>query len=156
VGTVYSHCKVGSLYSINRRAHCYERDLPERSLTVSKLSVSFFNAGVKPTMAILQDLDMLLHISVPDKLINDRRSHLFLKSLVKVGTKEEGQGNQGNQGNQETQETQDVGDSVTVEGSEYNLSSLPMSLLMELSLEDLRSLDSQVASWDRQQEASIS
>ena len=104
-------------------------------------------------MAILQDLDMLLHISVPDKLINDRRSHLFLKSLVTVGPKEEGQGNQENQ---EKQGTQDVGDSVTVEGSEYNLSSLPMFLLMELSLEDLRSLDCQVASWDRQQEASIS
>ena len=92
---------------------------------------------------------MLLHISVPDKLINDRRSHLFLKSLVTVGTKVEGQGNQEKQGNQ------DVGDSVTVEGSEYNLSSLPMSLLMELSLEDLRSLDWQVATWDRRQEASI-
>ena len=93
---------------------------------------------------------MLLHISVPDKLVNDRRSHLFLKSLVSVGTKEEGQGDQEKQGNQ------DVVDSVTVEGSEYQLSSLPMSLLMELSLEDLRSLDSQVGRWDRQQEAGSS
>ena len=38
-------------------------------------------------LSISQDLDLLLYISVPDKLVNDRRNYLFLQSILRA-TKE--------------------------------------------------------------------
>ena len=100
-----------------RRAHCQERDAPERALT---------------------DLDLLLQMSVPDKLVQERRSHLFLKSLVKEGLQEEAK--------EEKQEVNEAAtDVVTMQGKEYKVRELPMDILMDLTLEELRELDTKFA-----------
>ena len=36
---------------------------------------------------MFQNLDLLMYISVPDRLVNDRRNHLFLQSILRA-TKE--------------------------------------------------------------------
>jgi len=104
--------------TILRRAHCYEASNPEKSLT---------------------DLDLLMYISVPDKLINDRRSHLFLQSIIRA-TKEANLG----------KDLQDliIDDCAEVGGVKYTMDSIPMSALMDLSLEDLRKLDLKVGQYD--------
>ena len=99
-----------------RRAHCQERDAPERALT---------------------DLDLLLQMSVPDKLVQERRSHLFLKSLVKEGLQEEVKEEKHGNDNEAVTLT----DVVTVQGKEYKSEELPMDILMDLTLEELRELD---------------
>ena len=99
-----------------RRAHCQERDSPERALT---------------------DLDLLLQMSVPDKLVQERRSHLFLKSLVKEGLQEEVK--------EEKKVNGAATDVVTVQGKEYKAKDLPMDTLMDLTLEELRELDAKFA-----------
>ena len=109
--------------TVLRRAHCLEKEEPERSLT---------------------DLDLLLHMSVPDKLVNDRRSHLFLKSLIKEGTKDDHE--------EEEQEDPEESDVAIVQGEEHQLASLPMGVLMDLGLEELRELDGRVGRWQRQRD----
>jgi len=104
--------------TILRRAHCYEASNPEKSLT---------------------DLDLLMYISVPDKLINDRRSHLFLQSIVRA-SKEANLGKH--------LEDLVIDDSVEIEGAKYSLDNIPMSALMDLSLDDLRHLDVKVGHFD--------
>ena len=107
-----------------RRAHCQERDAPERALT---------------------DLDLLLQMSVPDKLVQERRSHLFLKSLVKEGLQEEIK--------VEKEEVNGAAtDVVTVQGKEYKVKELPMDILMDLTLEELRELDAKFAQCEIQNE----
>jgi len=80
-----------------------------------------------------------MYISVPDKLINDRRSHLFLQSIIRA-TKEANLG----------KDLQDliIEDSAEVGGVKYTMDSIPMSALMDLSLEDLRKLDLKVGHYD--------
>jgi len=80
-----------------------------------------------------------MYISVPDKLINDRRNHLFLQSIVKA-TKE------CNLGKEDV--TTPVENSVEIEGVSYSLKEIPMNALMDLSLEDLRNLDYKVGRYD--------
>jgi len=104
--------------TILRRAHCYESSNPEKSLT---------------------DLDLLMYISVPDKLINDRRSHLFLQTIVRA-TKEANLG--------KDLENLVIENSVEVGGIKYDFDNIPMSALMDLSLEDLRNLDVKVGRFD--------
>jgi len=104
--------------TILRRAHCYEASNPEKSLT---------------------DLDLLMYISVPDKLINDRRSHLFLQSIIRA-TKEANLG--------KDLEDLNIEDSAEVGGVMYTMDNIPMSALMDLSLEDLRKLDVKVGHFD--------
>ena len=105
--------------TILRRAHCYDEiSDPGRSL---------------------MDLDLLLYISVPDKFIHNRRSELFLKTLV---TKTE-------------DKKEEVGSSqeslIKIGGEDYSLDQLPMSSLLDLSLDDLRDLDRKVGLFDCKQ-----
>lgn len=104
--------------TILRRAHCYEASNPEKALT---------------------DLDLLMYISVPDRLINDRRNHLFLQTIVRA-TKEANLG--------KDLESLVIEDSVEIQGVKYSLDDIPMSALMDLSLEDLRNLDGRVGQYD--------
>ena len=85
----------------------------------------------------LTDLDLLLQMSVPDKLVQERRSHLFLKSLVKEGLQEEVK--------EEKKVNGAATDVVTVQGKEYKAKDLPMDTLMDLTLEELRELDAKFA-----------
>jgi len=80
-----------------------------------------------------------MYISVPDRLINDRRNYLFLQTIVRA-TKEANLG----------KDLSDlvIEDSVEVGGVKYNLDDIPMSALMDLSLEDLRNLDEKVGQSD--------
>ena len=100
-----------------RRAHCQERDAPERALT---------------------DLDLLLQMSVPDKLVQERRSHLFLKSLVREGLDEGGK-------RVIEDEPTVITTTLHVQGKEYKREDLPMDILMDLSLDELRELDAKFA-----------
>lgn len=111
-----------------RRAHCQERDSPERALT---------------------DLDLLLQMSVPDKLVQERRSHLFLKSLVKEGLQEDVK-------DEKKEVNGAASDVVTVQGKEYKVKELPMDILMDLTLEELRELDAKYAQCEIQNQKSES
>eukprot|EP00092_Neocalanus_flemingeri_P105693 GFUD01135498.1.p1 GENE.GFUD01135498.1~~GFUD01135498.1.p1 ORF type:complete len:616 (+),score=152.19 GFUD01135498.1:39-1850(+) len=104
--------------TILRRAHCYEESNPEKSLT---------------------DLDLLMYISVPDRLVNDRRNHLFLQTIVRT-TKEATV--------EKKLEDLVIEDSVDIQGVKHSLDNIPMSALMDLSLEDLRNLDGKVGRYD--------
>ena len=85
------------------------------------------------------DLDLLLYISVPDKFIHNRRSELFLKTLV---TKTEDK-------KEEVESSQES--LIKIGGEDYSLDQLPMSSLLDLSLDDLRDLDRKVGLFDCKQ-----
>ena len=110
--------------TILRRAHCYDEvSDPARSL---------------------MDLDLLLYISVPDKFIFTRRSDLFLKTLVV--TKTDVKAEEGVEGGESSQESL-----IKIGGEDFSLDQLPMSSLLDLSLDDLRDLDRKVGLFDCKQ-----
>ena len=86
-----------------------------------------------------QDLDLLLYISVPDKFIHNRRNFLFLQTIVP--SKEE---------EKEVNKMVEDFRSIKIEGTEHSLENLPMSALMDLTLEDLRDLDTKVGLFDHE------
>ena len=87
----------------------------------------------------LVDLDLLLAMSVPDRLVQDRRTHLFLMSLVREGRR-------GVEGEMEEKKSEEVEESgvVVLQGEEYRVEEVPMEILMDLSLEELREVDRRV------------
>ena len=85
------------------------------------------------------DLDLLLYISVPDKFIFNRRHELFLRTLVPNG--EEGR----------EESPGDTPTSIKIGNEEFVLEDVPMAALMDLSLDDLRDLDSKVGLFDCKQ-----
>lgn len=91
-------------------------------------------------LILLQDLDLLLYISVPDKFIHNRRNTLFLQSLVP------------NKQPEEVEAAADSLQSVKIEDKEHSLEDISMSALMDLSLDDLRDLDKKVGLYDCQQQ----
>ena len=84
---------------------------------------------------------MLLYISVPDKIVHNRRNVLFLKTLV--DNKEDT-----NENNKDKDSVAESLDKLKIGETEYCLQDLSMSTLMDLSLEDLRLLDSKVGLLD--------
>jgi len=104
--------------TILRRAHCMEVLNPYKSL---------------------QDLDLLLYISVPDKFIHNRRNVLFLKTLVGKESQEE----------EKEDIIAELTDKVKIEDKEYTFDDISMSALMDLSLDDLRDLDKKVGLHDQ-------
>ena len=88
-----------------------------------------------------QDLDLLLYISVPDKFIHNRRNFLFLQTIVPQ--KEE---------DKEVEKMVENFKSIQIEGTEHSLENLPMSALMDLTLEDLRDLDTKVGLFDHEKQ----
>ena len=86
--------------------------------------------------------------TVPDKLVNQRRTFLFLKTLIeKQQAKEQGNEELVQSSNQEA--LADANDTeVEIVGKKYSLSSLPIELVIELDLEELRSLDQKVKKFD--------
>ena len=105
-----------------RRAHCYEHSDPERSMA---------------------DLDLLLYLAVPDRLVHNRRNFLFLQSILKAGKEAT------EQVEADVAKLQLGADSeVEIEGKQFTLANLPMAALMDLSLADLRDLDSRVGRQD--------
>ena len=87
------------------------------------------------------DLDLLLYISVPDKFVHNRRNELFLRTLLTNTNTEEQQ-----------EEPKDRSGHITIGNVHFNLDQLPMAALMDLSLDDLRDLDTKVGLFDRKQE----
>ena len=85
------------------------------------------------------DLDLLLAMSVPDRLVHDRRTHLFLMSLVREGRR-------GVEGEVEEKKIEEVEESevVVLQGEEHRVEEVPMEILMDLSLEELREVDRRV------------
>ena len=81
---------------------------------------------------------MLLYISVPDKFVHNRRNVLFLKTLTEPDKNE----------SEQNENFDSIVKKVTLEEKEYSLDNLSMSLLMDLSLDDLRDLDRKVGLYD--------
>jgi len=106
--------------TVLRRAHCYEALDPGKSL---------------------MDLDLLLYISVPDKFIHNRRNFLFLQTIIP-------QKNEDKEVKVIKEVIEDL-KSITIEGTQHSLENLPMAALMDLTLDDLRDLDTKVGLFDK-------
>ena len=112
--------------TILRRAHCYEAlHLPAKSL---------------------MDLDLLLYISVPDKLVHNRRNMLFLQTLV--DNKDEAAAESKDENSDKVIEDLAM---MKIGETEYCLHDISMSTLMYLSLDDLRLLDRKIGLYDNKQ-----
>ena len=96
---------------------------------------------IKYVNRFFQDLDLLLYISVPDKFIHNRRNFLFLQTIIP-------QKNEDKEVKVIKEVIQDL-KSITIEGTQHSLENLPMAALMDLTLDDLRDLDTKVGLFDK-------
>jgi len=100
-----------------RMAHCYENVNKTKSLEV---------------------LDLMMFTTVPDKLVKERRTFLFLKSIL----------NEPNVTEDSKDQVSKESTTIRIQEEECKLNNLPTDKLMELSLEALRDLDKKVGHFD--------
>ena len=79
-----------------------------------------------------------MYISVPDKFIHNRRNFLFLQTIKPQKDEDK-----------EIKAVIEEFKSIKIEGTEHSLEKLPMSALMDLTLDDLRDLDTKVGMFDK-------